>query len=76
MRGLWWQHIGNVRTLKILVVQRRGIQHWIFAIAIRSIDVDGEASAVSHRYCDVAFLNHVSLHWFACLPSTDSGVVA
>src|SRR5947209_3418248 len=60
MRRLRWQDIRDVRTLDVLVVQRRRVQHWVFAWRIRAVNVDGQPRAVPHGNVNVPFLDHRS----------------
>src|ERR1700757_230725 len=61
------QNIRDVGPLNILIVQRRRIQHWIFARRIRAVDIDRKPSTVPHGDNDVPLLDHRFTPAFATL---------
>src|SRR5579862_6908415 len=52
------QYICDVGTLNVLIMQGRGIEYGVLAGLIRSIHVQRQPRAVSHRDTDVSLLDH------------------
>jgi hypothetical protein len=53
------QYVGNVRALKVLVMQGCRIKHWILARLVRPIHVHRQPRAISHGNTDVSLLDHL-----------------